>query len=107
MEFDVTSRERKNKADWDVETGSTAQKRQRIVSPLKISNIQNVSKITLQQHRLPSPEVSITKTKVSLVQSSFEVVLNGKSSERKKATNQTAGHYNMILIVVKEKLVRE
>jgi hypothetical protein len=96
MQFDVTSPERKTKADWNTEVASTAEKRQKIGS-----NIQNVSKITLQQHRIPSPEVSVTKTKVSPVQSTFEVALSANTSE----SNQKPDHVSMILIAVKEKLV--
>ena len=96
MQFDVNSPERKTKADWNTEVASTAEKRQKIGS-----NIQNVSKITLQQHRIPSPEVSVTKTKVSPVQSTFEVALSANTSE----SNQKPDHVSMILIAVKEKLV--
>ena len=99
MQFDVSSHERKTKADWDVEPGSTSEKRQRVISPLKFSNIQKVSKKTLQQQRVPLQKVY--KTAVSSVQSSLEVTLNGSSPESKKL-----GYVNVILIAVKEKLVR-
>jgi hypothetical protein len=104
MQFDFTSHERKTKADWNIEPGTSPEKRQRVVSPLKVSSIQKVSKKTLQQQRVPSPEVSITKATVSHVQSSVEVTLQGTKTKR---TKQNAGNVSVVLLAVKEKLVSE
>ena len=104
MYFDGTPSERKTKAVWEVESSSTPEKRQKILSPLKFSNIQKVSKKTLQQQRVTPPEVSITATTMTPVQSSLEVTL---SSPGDKSISQTAGHVSVFLISVKEKMVSE
>lgn len=91
---------RKTKGERDGELGSSADKRQKVMSPLKFSGIQKVSKKTLQQQRVvPSREVSPTKTTTSPVHSSLVMTLNGSPSEGK------GGHINVNLIAVKERLV--
>ena len=99
LHFDITSSVRKTKADRDVELGSSAEKRQKVMSPLKFSGIQKVSKKTLQQQRVPSPEVSPTKITASLVYSSLVMTLNGSPREG------TRSNINVILIAVKKRLV--
>ena len=106
MHFDVPSSVRKTKASQDVEMDPAAKKRQKVLSPLKFSNIQKVSKKSLQQQRVPSPGVSPTKTAVSPVQSSPVMTLNGSPSGVKES-GRRLGHINVIFIAVKKKLVGE
>lgn len=106
MHFDVTSPVRKTKAGRVGEMDPGAEKRQKVMSPLKFSNIQKVSKKSLQPQRVPSPGVSPTKTVVSPVQSSLVMTLNGSPSGVKES-DRRFGHINVIFVAVKERLVGE
>lgn len=102
LHFDVPSHERKTKADWDARQEPSSGKRQKVASPLKFSNIQRVSKTSLQQQQVaPASEVAVKRSTVSPVHSSLEMTLIESSS-----VNSQRNYIHVILVTVQENLVR-
>lgn len=93
MHFEATSREKIAKPNL------TPEKRQMAGSPL--SSVEKVPRRSLHQQRIHSPEVSITTTKVSPVQSSLEVTVGEANMPEQKLS-----HVSMMLVNVRDYLVR-